>query len=161
MGRGVIIALAVSMGVNFFVAGFLLHDRIDREPPPPPAHTELRGFDNPGRLMRFAGALPPDSRREFRAAIRVRLPDMRAQHREIRKSRDELRVLIESERWDGDAVKAKMDEIRTLREKQLATFDTAFADALGVLSAEERRFLVETAQERQNERRGRRRFKGE
>ena len=158
MGRGIAIVLAVSLGLNFFMAGYLLHDVV-RPPPPPPFAEDFRGFNNPRGLIGAARALPPETRRAFRTSFQERLPDMRNQHREMRLRREELRVLIEADEWDADAVAAKMDEIRVLHARQREAFDKAFIDAVGALSGEDRRRMIEDAtqmrMERHKKRRGR------
>ncbi len=149
MGRGVAIVLAASLGLNFFIAGFLLHDQLDRDPrPPPPGAADFRGFDNPRGLIGITKALPPDSRRSFRAAFRERLPNMRAHHREMRMLREELGDLIGADEWNGVAVTEKMTEIRTLRSRQQEAFDEAFVAAVSTLSAEDRQRMIEFAEER-------------
>lgn len=159
MGRGVMIALAVSLGLNFLIAGYVLHDVIDSDPPSPPPAADMRGgFNNPGGLMRVAGALPPESRRAFRRAIRAELPDMRTHHQEMRRLRGELRMLMEAEQWDEAAVAQKMEDIRNVQARQRAAFDKALVSALGSISAEDRELLMEIARQRRAERRkGRRR----
>ncbi len=158
MGRGVIILLAASLGLNFLVFGYLLNDWVDRAPPQPPAAADFRGFDTPRALVGVTNALPPDSRRAFRAAFRQRLPDMRAHHREMRGVRLELRDLLEADEWDGEAVAAKMAEIQTLRARQHEAFDEAFLAAVNTLSAEDRRRMIEYAEERRAARREQRKF---
>ncbi len=156
MGRGVGILLAASLGLNFFIAGFLLHDRLDRDRPPPPFAADFRGFDNPRGLVGAAGVLPPESRREFRRAFRAQLPNMRGRFREMRTLRLELRALLEANELDAAAVAAKMTEIRDARARQQEAFDAAFAAAMETLSAEERQRMIEFSEQRRKERRNHR-----
>ncbi len=154
MGRGLMIVLAASLGLNFFVAGFLFHGRVNPTPPPPPV-AEGAGFGNPRGVMRLVGELPPESRRAFRREIRGALPGMREMNGRMRILQQELRMLIEAEEWDADAVAAKMAEIRALRAAQTEAFDGAFAAALEAVSVEDRRRLLEMAERRRAERRER------
>ncbi len=156
MGRGIAIVLAVSLGLNFFMAGFLLHDVIRPPSPPPPLAGDFRGLNNPRGLIGAAMALPPETRRAFRRSFQERLPDMRIQHREMRSKREELRALVEADEWDADAVAAKMEEIRMLHARQREAFDKAFVDAVGSLSGEDRRRMIEAAMQMRMQRRGKR-----
>jgi uncharacterized membrane protein len=148
------IVLAASLGLNFFAAGYLFHGKVNPPPAPPPS-VEGRGFENPRGLMRLANELPDESREAFRREIRTALPQMRDQHRRMRALRGELRVLVEADDWDGDAVAAKMDDIRAVRSAQTEAFDKAYTKALGAVPAEDRRRLIEIAEKRRADRRER------
>ena len=152
MGRGVIIVLAASLGLNFLIAGYLLNDIVDRDRASPPAAAEFRGFNNPRGLVGAARVLPPDSRRAFRAAFRDRLPDMRAHHREMRALRGDMKALIEADEWDGAAVAAKMKEVREVRARQQQAFDEAFFAALQTLSSEDRKAMTAFAAQHRKDR---------
>lgn len=156
MGRGVIILLAVSLGLNCLVAGYFLNDALDGKGKPPHAAAEFRGFDNPRSLVGVANALPPESRRQFRAAFRPHVAMMRDNHRQVRALRQEMRVLVEAEEWDSAAVASKMEEIRVARTRQQEEFDKAFVAAISTLSAEDRQRMIAFAEERRREHRRRR-----
>lgn len=158
MGRGIVIVLAVSLGLNFLIAGYLLNDVMDGDRASPPHAAEFRGFNNPRGLVGAANVLPQESRRDFRAAFRERLPDMRAHHREMRVLRRDMKTLIAADEWDGAAVSEKMKDIRDVRARQQRAFDEAFLAALTTLSSEDRDRLLEFAEQRRRERPGRRRF---
>lgn len=159
MGRGVVIVLAVSLGLNFLIAGYLLNDAIDGDRASPPPVSEFRGFGNPRGLIGAARVLPRESRRAFREAFRERLPDMRAHHGEMRALRRDMNALIEAKDWDGAAVAAKMKEIRDVRARQQQAFDAAFFAALQTLSSEERQAMTAFAEQRRKDRRGDRRMR--
>ncbi len=153
MGRGIVIVLAVSLGLNFFAAGALFNNWLNPPAPPPHAANGFKGYDSPRGLARMAEALPPESRLAFREAFRERLPDMRSQFREMYPLREQLNALIAAEEWDSAAVAAKMDEIRAVRERQQEAFDAAFLEAVTALSAEDRKSMIELARQRRMERR--------
>lgn len=155
MGRGVIIILAASLGLNFFMAGYLFSDWL--KPAPPPVAGGFRGFDNPRGLAHMAEALPPERRRAFRQSFKESLPNMRAHHREVRELREEMRALLEAEEFDRAAIAAKMEEMRDVRARQQAAFDEAFLGAIGALSADERQSMIELAKKVRKERRHERR----
>jgi len=156
MGRGVIILLAVSLGLNCLVAGYVLNDALDGKRKPAHAAAEFRGFDNPRSLVGVANALPPESRRQFRAAFRPHVTKMRDNHRQVKTLRREMRVLVEAEEWDSAAVASKMEEIRSARARQQEEFDAAFVAAISTLSAADRQRMIEFAEERRREHRRRR-----
>ncbi len=156
MGRGVVIFLAASLGLNFLIAGYLLNDALDQDRAPPPGAAEFRGFNNPRGLVGAADVLSPESQRAFRAAFREGLPNMRAHHKEIRTLRRGLREILAAEEWDGAAVEAKMTEIRDVRARQQQAFDDAYATALETLSGEDRKRMIAFAEQRRMERREKR-----
>lgn len=161
MGKGLIIALAASLGLNFFAAGFVLHDVLNPRDQTaltaPDRDQALRGVAHGRGLMGAAESLPPQSRRAFRAAFRQALPDMRVRHRDLRARQGELVALFQAERWDDDAIAAKMAEIRDIRAGQQQAFDTALSAAMGALAQEDRDRLLEAARQRRVERQQRRR----
>ena len=152
MGRGVMIALAVSLGLNFFAGGFLLRDVLREDAPLAMVQPDA-ALEGAGALRRAVTALPPESRRQLRREMRGALPDMRARQRALQERRKELRALFQVDEWDDAAVSAKMSEIRTLRAEQSEAFDQALARALSALSAEDRRRMIERAEERREVRR--------
>ena len=150
MGRGITILLAISLGLNFFMAGYLVSDWL--KPGPPPVASGFKGFDHPRGLVRMSEALPPDRRRAFRQSFREGLPNMRAHHRDMRALRDEMRVLLKAEEFDSVAAAAKMAEMRDARARQHEAFDEALLSAISVLSADERQAMIEMAQQLRKER---------
>lgn len=157
MGRGIVIALVASLALNVFAVGFIAgrvlvvdHHR------PPIAHFDGGGpRGGPFALMRNADVLPPDSRRAFREAFRSELSGMRESHREMRRLRGELNTLFAAEEWDEAAVRAKLEEIDAVSERQRAAMSNAFVKALGALPADQRQALMKAAEERRGERRRR------
>lgn len=156
MGRGLIVALALSLALNVFAAGFITARLVGPHGPPHP-HAEAghRGFDNPFRLMRHAEALPPESRETFRAAIKKRLPALRTHHEEMRSLRGSLWEQLAEDDWDRAAIEAQMEAIRQTQARQHEAFDAAFLAAFETLSPEDRQVLMKAAEERRKERRER------
>ena len=157
MGRGITIILAVSLGLNFFLAGYLAKGWLSPgNPPPPPMEDSFKGFDHPRGLWRMAESLAPEQRDAMRRAFKEQLPDMRDHYKQMRALRDDMRALVEAEAWDGAAVAAKMAEIRALRTQQQEAFDAAFLSAVGELPGDDRKRLIELSEERRGEWRKRR-----
>lgn len=162
MNRSLIIVLIGSLALNVFAGGFILGRALAPQPEPPilaegPA---MRGLDNPFRFMRSAEVLPVESRMMFREAFRAQLPELRKQHRETRRLRVELALMMQAEEWDSDAVAAKLEELDAAQKRQRDAFKAAYIDAFGSLTAEERRLLIEAAGSRRPER-GKRFMRGE
>lgn len=148
MGRGVMIALIASLGLNIFAVGFLsgrvLNDEHGGPPMPPPG----RGGEQSFRLMHYADALPGERRREFRSAFRTQLPIMRDGFEEMRRLRRELTMILGAEEFDRAAAAAKFEEIEQLRNRQQAAFGKAFLDAFETLTPEERATLREAVRKK-------------
>ncbi len=156
MGRGVMIALFVSLGLNIFAVGYLsgrvLNDEGAGPPPPKQGRQEMPSF----RLIHYADALPSERRREFREAFQTQLPAMRDGFQEMRQLRGELTTLLGAEEFDRAAVAAKFEEIEQLRDQQQAAFGKAFLDAFEILTPEERIMLRDAVNERRSKRSHRR-----
>ncbi|WP_375203668.1 periplasmic heavy metal sensor [Hyphococcus sp.] len=161
MGRGVIIGLAallfVSLAVNIFALGHVSGRMIAGQPP---QHHDVKhgprgGFEDPFKIMRYAEELSPELRERFRGAFREQLPVMRQSHREMGGLRRELGELMSAEDWDEAAILAKLDEIDAVQESQRDAFNKAFMSAFESLPADERKRLIDTANERRAERRKR------
>ncbi len=158
MGRGLIVLLAASLGLNLFALGHWSGRIIAGGPHPGPAIEKSHhgGLDSPFDLMRHADALSPEVRETFRAVIKGRLPSLRAEHRRMRELRRELSGLMSAEAWDGEAVAEKLDQISAAQSRQREAFHAAFVSAFETLPAAERRRLVEAAHERHGKHRRRR-----
>ncbi|MEM9617558.1 MAG: periplasmic heavy metal sensor [Pseudomonadota bacterium] len=156
MGRGLMIALVASLGLNIFAVGFL-SGRVLNDPPAGPPQRGPGG-EQSFRLMHYADALPPERRAEFREAFRAQLPAMRDDFREMRRLRMELSALLGAEEFDRAAVAAKFDAIQDVRDQQQAAFGEAFLDAFETLTPEERQMLREAAESRRGK--GRRGHRG-
>lgn len=148
MGRGVMIALIASLGLNIFAVGFLSGRILNDEHAGPPSPPPMRGAEQSFRLMHYADALPDERRQEFREAFRTQLPAMRDGFQEMRRLRRELTMLLGAEEFDRAAAAAKFEEIEQLRNNQQAAFGEAFLDAFETLTPEERAALREAVQDR-------------
>ncbi|WP_425407724.1 periplasmic heavy metal sensor [Hyphococcus sp.] len=163
MGRGLIILLVASLGLNIFAFGHFSGRILAGDKPPPSRshieHGSRGGFDNPFRLMRYADELSPELREAFRAEIKKELPALREQHDRMRELRRQLSALISADTWDGAAVAAKLEEIRTAQDRQRDAFNRAYVGAFETLPADQRKLLVERAKERRDERRRKRKMR--
>lgn len=153
MGRGLIILLIASLGLNIFAVGHLSGLMIAGGPPKPRAESHHRsGLDDPFKLMRYAEELSPELRDQFRDEFKKQLPKMREDHRQVRALRRELGVLMSADPWDREAVNAKLDEIRALQDQKFVYFNEAFVNAFETLPAAERKRLIDAANAKRLER---------
>ena len=160
MGRGVAIALGallfISLGINVFTLGHMSGRIIAGQPP---AHGEKHGprggFDDPFKILRDAENLSPELHQQFRESFREQLPAMREEHRAKGALRRELGVLMSAEEWDRAAIDAKLEELRLVEDRQQKAFADAFLDVFESVPAQERKALIDAANERRAERRKR------
>jgi uncharacterized membrane protein len=160
MGRGLIILLVASLGLNIFALGHFSGKMLAGPKPPNIEHIERskhRGFDDPFQVMRYAEELSPGLRETFRAEIKKQLPALREHHKEMKSLRRELGALMSADEWDGDAVAVKINEISAAQDRQRDAFNQAFMNAFATLPGEQRKLLIDTANQRRAERRKERR----
>lgn len=156
MGRGLMILLVVSLGLNIFALGHFSGRLLAGDKPPSREHI-MHGhhgkFGDPFHVMGYADELSPELRQRFRAEIKKELPSLREHHDQMKELRRELGDLMSADEWDGEAIAAKLDEIGALQDSQRRAFNRAFMSAFEALPAEQRKLLIETAKERRAERR--------
>ncbi|MEM9496269.1 MAG: periplasmic heavy metal sensor [Pseudomonadota bacterium] len=161
MGRGVIIALVVSLALNVFAVGFL-SGRIVTKPADAPGASRMAGQsrEHPGRFMRYARDLSPEARETFRAALRENLPDMRARHGEVRRLKRAFFETMRADPWDRAAIEAARKELEEAMAVNRALANEAFIESVEVLSPEERAKLLthRPRGRRGDHHRGKRRF---
>lgn len=162
MGRGLIVLLVASLGLNVFALGHFSGRILAGDKPPSREHIE-RGhhgkFGDPFHVMRYADELSPELRQRFRAEIKDELPSLREHHDHMRELRRELGALMSADEWDGEAVSAKLREISETQDRQREAFNRAFMNAFETLPAEQRKLLIDTANERRAERRHKRKLR--
>lgn len=158
MGRGLAIALVtllfISVGLNVFALGHVSGRMLAGHPP-----ANLRfadggpgGFHDPLRIVREAEELSPELGKRFRESFREQLPQMRETHGKMRALRAEIAALMSADEWDSAAIAAKLDEMRAVEDRQRKAFSDGFIEVFSSLPAEERKALIETANERRKER---------
>ncbi len=157
MGRGITIALLLSLALNVFAIGFVSGRFLTSDhPSPEPAPIHHR-TDNPMSIMRHAKDLPPESREAFRNTIRAEIPKLRAQQRRIRGLQRAYYKTLLAEEWDREAVETALHNLQEARDQGRAQIDNAFLDALESLEPEERILLLKRAAADRGRREDRRR----
>ena len=156
MGRGLIIALVISLAANIFAGGFiagrLIGDNggergavVSRPDPGPLARGSVF------RLVRMADILPETAQKALRQEIANTLPKVRSKFSEVRSLRRQYHGLVQTTPWDGAAVRAANQELRRVQSEYHNMLDTAFIDIMESLS-EADRALLNDALKRDNER---------
>ncbi len=100
-GRGLRIALALSVALNLAVVGLVIGVAL-RGPPMPPMAVRDLGFGP------FAAALTEDDRRALRDAFRSQKPDLRAERRAMRADLEAVSVALRADPFAPEDLKAAL-----------------------------------------------------
>lgn len=153
MGRGIAVALALSLAANVFLGGFVAGKIAGG----PRFHHGPPGFDlKRGGHEDFAD-LPPAARERLKDAFLAHRADGKEMRREARALHEEFVAVLGAEPWDraaADAVVAKFEAAEIAGRASMARLLVEAADGL---SAEDRKALAAHLEKRGDERRGRRR----
>lgn len=136
-GRGLLIALIVSLAVNLFVLGGLAGAMMmgwGRQKPPP---------GGPPRLAAAGAALTPAQREAWQTAIRQAAQTSGAKVQEARQLRREAWRGLSDETVDAQAMLAQLNRSRTLELQARSEMDRAVVGFAATLPAEERRKLAD------------------
>jgi uncharacterized membrane protein len=132
-------ALFLSLGVNLFVAGWLVGGRSGHFGPPPP-----------GPMDRFGDEISMSLSADGAQIMRKAFDDVRrrfAAHSEaMRASRDRLTALLKAEPFSAADYTTASQEARTERDSDRAEADQEIATAIARLSPDDRRRLADLRQ---------------
>ena len=136
-GRGLLIALIVSLAVNLFVlgglAGAVMMGWGGRKPPP----------GGPPRLAAAGAALDPTQREAWQAAIRQAAQASGSKVQEARQLRREAWRGLSDDTIDAQAMLAQLNRSRTLELQARSEMDRAVVGFAATLTADDRRKLAE------------------
>jgi uncharacterized membrane protein len=132
VGRGIAIALALSLAANVFLGGVVVGRLAAPKPP-------AAGVAQP---LEAAGALSADARARMEKAYRARRPDARAGAFALRAAFTDLRDALEAEEFDAEAASAAFARLRAARQQTQALQEEIFIEGVKDLSAEDRRALA-------------------
>lgn len=140
-------ALFVSVAINLVVisiatGAFLSGARLER----PSQEAPLARL---AASRAFMQALPPEARRELRRGLAGSLLDMREHRRASQRARLALYEAAGAEPYDLARVRAAFADVRAADAELAASFQDSVAEALGRLSAEERRQALDAMMRRQ------------
>lgn len=142
MGRGVTIALLVSLAFNILAVGFIGGRFIGHHGAFPPSH-ERTHFARPGAFWGGGKGLPPENRDAFVAVFRQHREELHAVNDEVRKARQAFTDAVGAPDWDRAAVENALSVVKAAEAKREALMSSLFIDAMETLPPEQRRMLTE------------------
>jgi uncharacterized membrane protein len=143
--RRLTIALAVSVALNLFVAGFLVAGAVRRgfhERGTRPHHGPFFG----PRGMRGADS---GAERAMRRAMDHKRPAFEARGRTLREARSKVSAAFSAEPFDAKALQTAFAELRTQTAESQRILHESLVEVAPTLSAEQRRKLGKHALERE------------
>lgn len=137
-GRGLRIALAVSVALNLAVVGVVAGAlwRMDGDGRPPSAVRDL-GFGP------FAGALTDEDRRELRRAFLGRAPDLRETRTAMRQDMAAVLAALRADPFSTDGLRAALDRATARTVDRLALGQDLIFDRISAMSPEARRAFAD------------------
>ncbi|MFN0022304.1 MAG: periplasmic heavy metal sensor [Parvularculaceae bacterium] len=152
MGRGLVIALALSLAGNVFLGGFVA-GRIGG--PAMPGFErgrdnhghERQGGDNKGRSAELE-TLPPAVREKLRAAFKSNRADFIASVREGRILHEQFISTLTADEFDRASAEAAAQKIETFEGERRRTMPRLIIEVMDGLSAEDRRALAAVVERR-------------
>jgi len=135
-GRGIRIALAVSLALNVAVAGLVGGALLGRGGPEDPPALRMLG------LGPFALALPADGRDQLRGRLEEMTPDLRAERTRIGMSLRHVQGALLAEPFDRDAAARALAGSREAAMTLQASGHAALLEMLQGMSAEERALVA-------------------
>jgi len=148
VARKLAVALAVSIGLNLFLAGMIASawltkrhyaERFDR-----PAAALAGGFD----LRRGLEAAGPDARPMAREIRREYGPRLRESGHDMHEARAAVAEVLRADELDPAALAAALRELRQASDKAQAVMHEVLVETMTRLDAEQRRAFLEAATRR-------------
>jgi uncharacterized membrane protein len=138
-GRGLKIALALSLGLNLLIAGVVIGTLIGGAGRPPGEVRDL-GFGP------FAEALSPEDRAALRQAFLAEAPDLRGMRRAMRSDMAGLLAALRADPFDPAALRAALDAQDARAQGRLDLGKRLLADRLIALTPAERAAFADRLQ---------------
>lgn len=141
--RGLLIGLLISLALNFFLLGagatvVVIGARVAKMRA---ATATVQGPMAP--IRRAAMALPPGPRREFAEAVKAVNTTQRADVQTIRQLRLEAWTALGADKADAPAIKAKLDQARTLEMNVRDKLDAGVIDFAATLPQAQRAAIAQ------------------
>jgi len=140
-GRGIRIALGISVALNLLVAG-LVAGAVLRDGGP--RDRMVRDLD----LGPFTEAFRPEDRDALRREFIARMPGMRDMRQEMRGDFGALLDVLRAEPFDLDAARAILDRQRGRMQERVDLGQALIVDRLAAMSAEERAAFADRLERR-------------
>ncbi|MFQ5562978.1 MAG: periplasmic heavy metal sensor [Parvularculaceae bacterium] len=145
MGRGVTIALLVSLALNIFAVGFIGGRFVGDRTAPPPPHERMRSA-GPAAFWSGGEGLPPEDRDAFIAVFREHHEELRTLNEDIHRARLAFSAALGAPQWDRAAVERAHSELKAAEARRDSLMSVLFLDAMETLPAEQRRILAERSE---------------
>lgn len=140
-GRGMRIALAVSVTLNLIVVG-VVAGAILRGPP------GFEGQDREFSFGPFSDAMRPDERRALRKDLLQRAPGLRQMRQEMRADMDQVVAVMRADPFDPAALTAVMEAQQARLTGQITVGGQALRDFLVAMSNEDRHAFADRLEQR-------------
>ena len=166
MGRGLTVALAISIAANIFLVGLFAGKAAFGPSPQAQQYGEAGPPDGfrrggPGEMrgpgFGMLSASSPEVRAAFREALFDRRDVFRGRREEAKAAREALVAAFASDPFDEAAVRAAFAEVHRLEDVRRELSIEIMVEVLKDIPAEERARMIAEGRERFEERRGRRR----
>lgn len=136
-GKGLRIALALSVALNLAVAGVVAGAFLRDGPPMRAAMARDLGFGP------YTEALRPEDRKALRQALLEKAPELREMRRQMREDTEALLLLLRSEPFDVKAFDARMAAQGARMETQLRLGQNLLKEFIAALPPAERRAFAD------------------
>ena len=136
-GKGLRIALALSVAVNLAVLGLVAGVMLRDGPGMRGAMVRDLGFGP------YTEALRPEDRKELRRALFEKAPEIRETRRLMHEDMQALLGLLRAEPFDGAAFRNRMEAQHERMEHQLQLGQNLLQDFLAAMPADERRAFAD------------------
>jgi len=148
MGRGLMIALALSLGANVFLGGFVAGRLLNRPPPIMPPPPSAAGLALPGELFGRHADLSPETRKIIRGAYASRREAFRESRADAKRLRNAFSRALAADPWDRADAEAALAEWRAFESMRRTETAMLMIDIFEKLPADERAAVTARARER-------------
>lgn len=130
------IVMLVSLGINFFVIGFLVAQHKARE-----IRMTRLSFDN--QISKLIEPFPRNGRREFYVTMRSKRDELIPIYQNIMQQRSAIMEIIAEEQFDPDKLRAAMQEYHEIYHQMVVPSQDVLIKIIDELSLEERQAILE------------------
>jgi uncharacterized membrane protein len=129
------IVMLVSLGINFFVIGFLVAQHKARE-----IRMTRLSFDN--QISKLVEPLPRNGRRDFYVTMRSKRDDLIPIYQNIMQQRAAIMEIIAKEQFDPEKLRTAMREYHEIYHQMIMPSQDVMVDIISDLSLEERQAIL-------------------
>lgn len=130
------IVMLVSLGINFFVIGFLIAQHKARE-----IRMTRLSFDN--QISKIVEPFPRNGRREFYVTMRSKRDELIPIYQNIMQQRSAIMEIIAEEQFDADKLRAALQDYHEIYHQMVVPSQDVLIKIISELSLEERQAILE------------------